>query len=81
ERKRHTVTIFKMINKLNDHVPLPGDIVKDKLIKQKQFQVSSARVELFIQAAGCEPKELYRLNGKPDAQASLILKSLYKREF
>ncbi len=81
ERKRHTVTIFKMVNKLNDHVPLPTDIPADKASKLEKFRLSSARVELFIQAAGCEPKELYRLNGKPDAQASLILKSLYKREF
>ncbi|MBO0349044.1 DUF4157 domain-containing protein [Phormidium pseudopriestleyi FRX01] len=81
ERKRHTATIFKMVNKLNDHVPLPGDKPEDKASKLKQFPVSSARVELFIQATGCEPKALYRLNGKPNEQASLILKSLYKREF
>jgi hypothetical protein len=81
ERKRHTATIFKMVNKLNDHVPLPGDIPADKASKLAKFQVSSARVELFIQATGCEPKALYRLNGKPNEQASLILKSLYKREF
>ncbi len=81
ERKRHTGTIFKMVNKLNAHIPLPGDLPADKASKLEQFRVSSARVELFIHATGCEPKALYRLNGKPNEQASLILKSLYKREF
>ena len=70
-RKRHTSTIFKMVNNLNvlkttDPTKLPASV---------------SRVETFIKAAGCEPKALYRLNGKLDAQASLILKSLYKREF
>lgn len=81
ERKRHTVTIFKMVNKLNDHVPLSTDdpIVKGQKINL--FKNASARVEAFIKASGCEPKALYRLNGKPNEQASLILKALYKREF
>jgi hypothetical protein len=70
-RKRHTSTIFKMVNNLNTV----------KTTDPTKLPASVSRVETFIKAAGCEPKALYRLNGKLDAQASLILKSLYKREF
>lgn len=75
ERKRHTLTIFKMVNNLNNDIPAPGTAPTEEQSKKIK------RVQVFIEATGCDTQQLYRLNGDPEKQAALILQSFYKREF
>lgn len=69
ERKRHTLTIFKMVQNIDE-----GQTTAEKEKKARKAQV-------FIEATGCDVQQLCRLNGEPEKQASLILQSFYKREF
>jgi hypothetical protein len=80
-RKRHTATIFGMVSRLNKLILNGNEKPEEKAAKVKQLNDNVMRVETFIQASGCSPTALYRLNGKPQEQASLLLQSLYKREF
>lgn len=79
-RKKNVVTIFKMVNNLNNFLPLPTE-EQPKAEKEAQLKAQAARVEDYIKASGCSPKALYRNNGKPQEQAKILLQALYQREF
>ena len=68
-RKKHAVRILLMAANL--------DLTKPRA----EFEKSAKRVENHINAAGCDPQALYRLNGQPMEQIKLLATEMAKREF
>jgi hypothetical protein len=62
------------------------DLILDMIAKLPEFEDTDAvkkqylRVEHFIEASGCSPKALYKLNGDIDGQRKLLMDSMKKRD-
>jgi len=69
KRNKDIDMIFSMVTKLPEF-----DAADAAVLKQYQ------RVENYITAAGCNTKELYKLNGNVEAQRELLLEAMKKRE-
>ena len=69
KREKDATLILQMIADLPEF-----ELGDDRIVQQYK------RVEDFISASGINPKELYRLNGKPAEQRKLLMGGMKKRE-
>jgi hypothetical protein len=69
KREKDATLILQMIADLPEF-----ELGNEAIVQQYQ------RVENFISATGINPKELYRLNGKPQEQRKALMGGMKKRE-
>jgi hypothetical protein len=69
-----------MVANLNKLIP-KAKSSKARSKEREQLKAAAARAESYIEAAGCSPKKLYKHNGDPAKQVTILVKAMSKREF
>jgi hypothetical protein len=78
-RKKQAVTILMLVANLNNLLPTSTDKAARNKERQK-LQKRAQQVERYMYAAGVSPKKLYRANGDPTQQVTMLVKAMCKRE-
>ena len=79
-RKKQAVVILTMVAGLNKLMPTAANSTLEHRQQNDALKSQARRVEGYIRAMGCTPKDLYAANGKPDEQVKILVTELAKRE-